>query len=90
MYELNSFFKDFQIAMEEKVFNYESVSPYLKVYDQEDLKNVMKILQGMKNQEEEISFRKFSEKVSGDTREARKILKIKFIILLKIFMIDIY
>ena len=56
MYELDSFFKDFQIAMEEKVINYESVSPYLKVYDQEDLKNVMKILQGMKNQEEEISF----------------------------------
>ena len=72
MYELDSFFKDFQIAMEEKVFNYESVSPYLKVYDQEDLKNVMKILQGMKNQEEEISFRKFSEKVLGDTKKLEK------------------
>ncbi|RGT59705.1 hypothetical protein DWZ66_03495 [Coprobacillus sp. AF34-1BH] len=72
MYELDSFFKDFQIAMEEKVFNYESVLPYLKVYDQEDLKNVMKILQGMKNQEEEISFRKFSEKVLGDTKKLEK------------------
>lgn len=72
MYELDSFFKDFQIAMEEKVFNYESVSPYLKVYDQEDLKNVMKILQGMKNQKEEISFRKFSEKVLGDTKKLEK------------------
>ena len=71
-YELDSFFKDFQIAMEEKVFNYESVLPYLKVYDQEDLKNVMKILQGMKNQEEEISFRKFSEKVLGDTKKLEK------------------
>ena len=72
MYELDSFFKDFQIAMEEKVFNYEIVSPYLKVYDQEDLKNVMKILQGMKNQKEEISFRKFSEKVLGDTKKLEK------------------
>ena len=66
MYELDSFFNDFQIAMEEKV------SPYLKVYDQEDLKNVMKILQGMKNQKEEISFRKFSEKVLGDTKKLEK------------------
>ncbi|PST41042.1 hypothetical protein C7U55_05205 [Faecalibacillus faecis] len=72
MYELDSFFNDFQIAMEEKVFNYEIVSPYLKVYDQEDLKNVMKILQGMKNQKEEISFRKFSEKVLGDTKKLEK------------------
>ena len=48
------------------------MSPYLKVYDQEDLKNVMKILQGMKNQEEEISFRKFSEKVLGDTKKLEK------------------
>lgn len=71
-HELDSFFKDFQIAMEEKVINYESVLPYLKVYDQEDLKNVMKILQGMKNQEEEISFRKFSEKVLGDTKKLEK------------------
>lgn len=59
--------------MEEKVFNYEIVSPYLKVYDQEDLKNVLKILQGMKNQKEEISFRKFSEKVLGEYQEVRKI-----------------
>lgn len=72
MYELDSFFNDFQIAMEEKVFNYEIVSPYLKVYDQEDLKNVMKILQGMKNQKVEISFRKFSEKVLGDTKKLEK------------------
>ena len=43
MYELDSFFNDFQIAMEEKVFNYEIVSPYLKVYDQEDLKNVIDV-----------------------------------------------
>lgn len=71
-YKLDSFLKDFQKVIEEKVFNYESVSSYLKVYDQEDLENVMKILQGMKNQEEEISFRKFSEKVLGDTKKLEK------------------
>ena len=87
MYELDSFFKDFQIAMEEKVFNYESVLPYLKVYDQEDLKNVMKILQGMKNQEEEISFRKFSEKVLGDTKKLEK-YKNKIVHIIKDFYDD--
>lgn len=48
--------------MEEKVINYESVLPYLKVYDQEDLKNVMKILQGMKNKKKKFLLESFLKK----------------------------
>ncbi|MDO5812100.1 MAG: DUF2220 family protein [Bacillota bacterium] len=68
----DSFFTEFQNVIKKKVQNNKGLSPYLKTNDVEDLENVMKILQGMINQEEEISFRKFSEKVLGDTKKLEK------------------
>lgn len=71
-YDDDSFLAEFQKVIKKKVQNNKGLSPYLKTDDVEDLENVMKILQGMKNQEEEISFRKFSEKVLGDTKKLEK------------------
>lgn len=68
----DSFLTEFYNVIKKKVQNNKGLSPYLKTDDVEDLENVMKILQGMKNQEEEISFRKFSEKVLGDTKKLEK------------------
>lgn len=68
----DSFLVEFQNVIKKKVQNNKGLSPYLKTNDVEDLENVMKILQGMKNQEEEISFRKFSEKILGDTKKLEK------------------
>ena len=68
----DSFLTEFYNVIKKKVQNNKGLSPYLKTNDVEDLENVMKILQGMKNQEEEISFRKFSEKVLGDTKKLEK------------------
>ena len=68
----DSFLTEFYNVIKKKVQNNKGLSPYLKTNDVADLENVMKILQGMKNQEEEISFRKFSEKVLGDTKKLEK------------------
>lgn len=68
----DTFLTEFYNVIKKKVQNNKGLSPYLKTNDVEDLENVMKILQGMKNQEEEISFRKFSEKVLGDTKKLEK------------------
>lgn len=68
----DSFLTEFYNVIKKKVQNNKGLAPYLKTNDVEDLENVMKILQGMKNQEEEISFRKFSEKVLGDTKKLEK------------------
>ena len=61
--------------------------PYLKVYDENDLENVMKILKGMIDQKDEISFRRFSEKVLGDTKKLEK-YKNKIVHIIKDFYDD--
>lgn len=58
--------------MKQRTLHQQSLLPYLKVYDENDLENVMKMLKGMICQKEEISFRKFSEKVLGDTKKLEK------------------
>ena len=58
--------------MKKRAIHQQSLLPYLKVYDENDLENVMKILKGMIDQKDEISFRRFSEKVLGDTKKLEK------------------
>lgn len=71
-YQEESFIKDFVDELKQRTLHQQSLLPYLKVYDENDLENVMKILKGMICQKEEISFRKFSEKVLGDTKKLEK------------------
>lgn len=71
-YQEDSLIKDFVDEMKQRTLHQQSLLPYLKVYDENDLENVMKILKGMICQKEEISFRKFSEKVLGDTKKLEK------------------
>ena len=69
--------------MKKRAIHQQSLLPYLKVYDENDLENVMKILKGMIDQKDEISFRRFSEKVLGDTKKLEKYKN-------KIVHIDVY
>ena len=71
-YQEETFIKDFVEEMKKRTIHQQSLLPYLKVYDENDLENVMKILKGMINQKDEISFRRFSEKVLGDTKKLEK------------------
>ena len=71
-YYEETFIKDFVDEMKKRAIHQQSLLPYLKVYDENDLENVMKILKGMIDQKDEISFRRFSEKVLGDTKKLEK------------------
>lgn len=74
-YHVEGFVKDFIDEMKKKIMHDQSLSPYLKGYDLEDLDSVIKILNGMYYQDEEISFRKFSEKILNDTKKLIKYKK---------------
>ena len=74
-YHVEGFVKDFIDEMKKKIMYDQSLSPYLKSYDLEDLDSVIKILNGMYYQDEEISFRKFSEKILNDTKKLIKYKK---------------
>ena len=74
-YHVEGFVKDFIDEMKKKIMYDQSLSPYLKSYDLEDLDSVIKILNGMYYQDEEISFRKFSEKILNDTKKLMKYKK---------------
>lgn len=84
-YHVEGFVKDFIDEMKKKIMYDQSLSPYLKSYDLEDLDSVIKILNGMYYQDEEISFRKFSEKILNDTKKLIKYKK-EYYILYMIFM----
>ena len=58
-YNAEGFVKEFIDEMKKKIIHEQSIYPYLKGYDLEDLDTIIKILNGMYNQDEEISFRKF-------------------------------
>ena len=73
--------------MKKRAIHQQSLLPYLKVYDENDLENVMKILKGMIDQKDEISFRRFSEKVLGDTKKLDK-YKNKIVHIIKDFYDD--
>lgn len=74
-YYEETFIKDFVDEMKKRAIHQQSLSPYLKSYDLEDLDSVIKILNGMYYQDEEISFRKFSEKILNDTKKLIKYKK---------------
>lgn len=86
-YHEEAFIKDFVDEMKKRVIHQQSLLPYLKVYDENDLENVMKILKGMIDQKDEISFRRFSEKVLGDTKKLEK-YKNKIVHIIKDFYDD--
>ena len=73
--------------MKKRAIHQKSILHYLKVYDENDLENVMKILKGMIDQKDEISFRRFSEKVLGDTKKLEK-YKNKIVHIIKDFYDD--
>ena len=74
-YNAEGFVKEFIDEMKKKIIHEQSIYPYLKGYDLEDLDTIIKILNGMYNQDEEISFRKFSEKILNDTKKLMKYKK---------------
>lgn len=74
-YNAEGFVKEFIDEMKKKIIHEQSIYPYLKGYDLEDLDTIIKILNGMYNQDEEISFRKFSEKILNDTKKLIKYKK---------------
>lgn len=86
-YHEEAFIKDFVDEMKKRAIHQQSLLPYLKVYDENDLENVMKILKGMIDQKDEISFRRFSEKVLGDTKKLDK-YKNKIVHIIKDFYDD--
>ena len=86
-YHEEAFIKDFVDEMKKRAIHQQSLLPYLKVYDENDLENVMKILKGMIDQKDEISFRRFSEKVLGDTKKLEK-YKNKIVHIIKDFYDD--
>lgn len=86
-YYEETFIKDFVDEMKKRAIHQQSLLPYLKVYDENDLENVMKILKGMIDQKDEISFRRFSEKVLGDTKKLEK-YKNKIVHIIKDFYDD--
>ena len=63
-----SFIQEFLCYLNEQLIHHKSLTPYLKSYDINELKNTINILSAMLNQDEEISFRKFSVAVLHDSK----------------------